>query len=273
MSPLYAARRRRDLLIRALCFAAAGLGLLWLGLILWSLFANGVAGLSLDIFTKSTPPPGSSGGGLANAIFGSLAMTILGVAIGAPLGMMAGAYLAEYGRYEKLSDVVRFINDILLSAPSIIVGLFIYIAVVQTTGGFSGYAGALALAVIVTPVVVRTTEDMLLLVPNQLREAASALGLPRSLVIRRVAFRAARAGVITGVLLATALKLKNDTVLFAGQARAFFASQDQARSVAAQPVAFTSAVATLIELADGRLLALGEAGATVFTLPTPPARP
>jgi phosphate transport system permease protein len=204
MSPLYAARRRRDLLIRVLCFAAAALGLLWLGLILFSLFSNGLAGLSLDVFTKTTPPPGATDGGLANAIFGSVAMTTLGVAIGAPIGMLAGAYLAEYGRYEKLSDVVRFINDILLSAPSIIVGLFIYIAVVRTTGGFSGYAGALALAVIVIPVVLRTTEDMLLLVPDQLREAASALGLPRSLVIRRIAFRAARAGVITGVLLATA---------------------------------------------------------------------
>ena len=242
MSPLYAARRRRDLLIRALCFAAAGLGLLWLGLILWSLFANGVAGLSLDIFTKSTPPPGSSAGGLANAIFGSLAMTILGVAIGAPLGMMAGAYLAEYGRYEKLSDVVRFINDILLSAPSIIVGLFIYIAVVQTTGGFSGYAGALALAVIVTPVVVRTTEDMLLLVPNQLREAASALGLPRSLVIRRVAFRAARAGVITGVLLATA-RVAGETapLLFTALSNQFW-SVDMGAAMANLPVTINNFV-------------------------------
>ena len=204
MNALYASRRRRDFSIRVLCYAATALGLIWLALILFSLFSNGVAGLSWDVFTKMTPPPGTTDGGLANAIFGSIAMTSLGVAIGAPLGMLAGVYLAEYGRYEKLSDVVRFINDILLSAPSIIIGLFVYMAVVKPTGGFSGYAGALALAVIVVPVVVRTTEDMLLLVPNTLREAASALGLPRSLVIKRIALRAARAGVITGVLLATA---------------------------------------------------------------------
>jgi phosphate transport system permease protein len=131
-------------------------------------------------------------------------MTFLGVAIGAPIGMLAGTFLAEYGRHERLTTVIRFINDILLSAPSIIIGLFVYVAVVLPMGGFSGLAGALALAVIVIPVVVRTTEDMLLLVPNPLREAASALGMPRSLVIKRVAYRAARAGLITGVLLATA---------------------------------------------------------------------
>ena len=242
MNPLYATRRRRDVLVRALCVAAAALGLLWLGLILWSLFANGLAGLGLDVFTKTTPPPGATDGGLANAIVGSLAMTILGVSIGAPLGMLAGAYLAEYGRYEKLSDVVRFINDILLSAPSIIVGLFIYIAVVQTTGGFSGYAGALALAVIVIPVVVRTTEDMLLLVPNQLREAASALGLPRSLVIRRIAFRAARAGVITGVLLATA-RVAGETapLLFTALSNQFW-SLDMGAAMANLPVTINNFV-------------------------------
>ncbi|MFZ9500187.1 MAG: phosphate ABC transporter permease PstA [Beijerinckiaceae bacterium] len=242
MSPLYAARRRRDLLIRVLCFAAAALGLLWLGLILFSLFSNGLAGLSLDVFTKTTPPPGATDGGLANAIFGSVAMTTLGVAIGAPIGMLAGAYLAEYGRYEKLSDVVRFINDILLSAPSIIVGLFIYIAVVRTTGGFSGYAGALALAVIVIPVVLRTTEDMLLLVPDQLREAASALGLPRSLVIRRIAFRAARAGVITGVLLATA-RVAGETapLLFTALSNQFW-SVDMGAAMANLPVTINNFV-------------------------------
>ncbi len=242
MSPLYAARRRRDLLIRVLCFAAAALGLLWLGLILFSLFSNGLAGLSLDVFTKTTPPPGATDGGLANAIFGSVAMTTLGVAIGAPIGMLAGAYLAEYGRYEKLSDVVRFINDILLSAPSIIVGLVIYIAVVRTTGGFSGYAGALALAVIVIPVVLRTTEDMLLLVPDQLREAASALGLPRSLVIRRIAFRAARAGVITGVLLATA-RVAGETapLLFTALSNQFW-SVDMGAAMANLPVTINNFV-------------------------------
>ena len=204
MSAIYSARRRKDVVIRALCYGAAAFSLSFLGLILFTLFWNGFAGLNLSVFTQMTPPPGSNTGGLANALMGSLIITALGVAIGAPLGMLAGTYLAEYGRHEKLTTVIRFINDILLSAPSIIIGLFVYVAVVLPMGGFSGLAGALALAVIVIPVVVRTTEDMLLLVPNPLREAAAALGMPRSLVIKRVAYRAARAGLITGVLLATA---------------------------------------------------------------------
>lgn len=204
MSALYSARARKDKVIRFLCFAAAVFGLTWLGLILFTLFSNGLAGLSLDVFTQMTPPPGSKTGGLANAIMGSVMMTVIGVGIGTPIGLLAGTYLAEYGRHEKLSFYVRFINDILLSAPSIVIGLFVYGAVVVPMGGFSGFAGSLALAVIVIPVVVRTTEDMLLLVPNQLREAASALGLPRSLVIRRIAYKAARTGIITGILLATA---------------------------------------------------------------------
>jgi phosphate transport system permease protein len=204
MNSIYARRRRSDFVIRVLCYASAAFGLTWLGLILFTLLWNGLGGLSLAVFTETTPPPGSNSGGLANAIVGSLIMTVVGVAIGAPLGMLAGVYLAEYGRYEKLTSVVRFINDILLSAPSIIIGLFVYGAVVIPMGSFSGLAGSLALAVIVIPVVLRTTEDMLLLVPSQLREAASALGMPRSLVIKRIAFRAARTGLITGVLLATA---------------------------------------------------------------------
>lgn len=204
MNSIYARRRRRNVIIRVLCYAAAAFGLTWLGLILFTLFWNGLAGLNLSVFTQMTPPPGSKTGGLANAIAGSAIMTFLGVAIGAPIGMLAGTFLAEYGRHERLTTVIRFINDILLSAPSIIIGLFVYVAIVLPMGGFSGLAGALALAVIVIPVVVRTTEDMLLLVPNPLREAASALGMPRSLVIKRVAYRAARAGLITGVLLATA---------------------------------------------------------------------
>jgi len=242
MNALYASRRRRDFSIRVLCYAATALGLIWLALILFSLFSNGVAGLSWDVFTKMTPPPGTTDGGLANAIFGSVAMTSLGVAIGAPLGMLAGVYLAEYGRYEKLSDVVRFINDILLSAPSIIIGLFVYMAVVKPTGGFSGYAGALALAVIVVPVVVRTTEDMLLLVPNTLREAASALGLPRSLLIKRIALRAARAGVITGVLLATA-RLAGETapLLFTSLSNQFW-SVNMGKAMANLPVTINAFV-------------------------------
>src|SRR3954453_8944730 len=199
----YAARRRRNAIAMGLSVAAAVFGLGWLVLILAVLFWQGVSGLSLAVFTEMTPPPGGAGG-LLNAIAGSLMMTVLAVLIGTPLGILAGTYMAEYGRYTKLTLVVRFINDILLSAPSIVVGLFVYEAMVARMGHFSGWAGAVSLAVIVVPVVVRTTEDMLLLVPDQLREAASALGMPRSLVIRRVAYRAARAGMITGVLLAVA---------------------------------------------------------------------
>ena len=186
-----------------LSFAATAFGLGWLVLVLGVLLWNGFSGLSLAVFTEMTPPPGSAGG-LLNAIVGSLIMTILAVLIGTPIGMLAGTYMAEYGRHDKLTSVVRFINDILLSAPSIVVGLFIYEVVVRPMGHFSGLAGAFALAVIVIPVVVRTTEDMLLLVPNPLREAASALGMPRAYVIRRVCYRAAQAGMITGVLLAIA---------------------------------------------------------------------
>ncbi len=204
MNPIYAARRRSDTIIRILCYSAAGVGLLWLALILFSLLWNGLPGLTPSVFTQMTPPPGADEGGLANAIAGSIILTAIGVAIGAPLGLLAGTWLAEYGRHDRLATVIRFINDILLSAPSIIIGLFIYGLIVVPMGGFSGLAGALALAVIVIPVVVRTTENMLLLVPNTLREAASALGMPRSLVIRRVAYKAARAGIVTGVLLATA---------------------------------------------------------------------
>jgi phosphate transport system permease protein len=186
-----------------LSVVAAAIGLTGLFMILVVLLWQGVSGLSLSVFTQMTPPPGSAGG-LLNAIVGSLIMTVIGVAIGAPLGMLAGTYLAEYGRYSKLSIVVRFINDILLSAPSIVIGLFVYEIVVVPMGHFSAIAGAIALAVLVVPIVVRTTENMLNLVPNTLREAGAALGMPRSLVIRRIAYRAVSAGLLTGVLLAVA---------------------------------------------------------------------
>ena len=203
MDRVYAARRRRNGIMMGLSLGATLLGLGWLVAILAVLLWEGFSGLSLAVFTEMTPPPGSAGG-LLNPIVGSLILTILAVVIGTPIGMLAGTYMAEYGKYAKLSMVVRFINDILLSAPSIVVGLFIYEVMVAPMGHFSGLAGAVALAVIVIPVVVRTTEDMLILVPNQLREAAAALGTPRAVVIALVCYRAAKAGLITGVLLATA---------------------------------------------------------------------
>jgi phosphate transport system permease protein len=204
LSRFYGSRRRGNLTAMALCTGATLIGLVFLALILFTVIYNGFSGLDLAIFTEMTPPPGKEGGGLANAIVGSLIMTISGTLIGAPIGILAGTFLAEYGRYSRIAPVVRFINDILLSAPSIIIGLFIYGALVLPFGGFSAIVGSFALAVIVIPVVVRTTEDMLLLVPNQLREAASAMGMPRAHVIFSVSYRAARAGLITGVLLAVA---------------------------------------------------------------------
>ncbi|BEV45405.1 phosphate ABC transporter permease PstA [Afipia carboxidovorans] len=242
VNPIYASRRRRDFIIRVLCFGAAAFGVSWLAMILFTLIYNGLAGMSWQLFTQNTPPPGASEGGLLNAIVGSIMMTVIGVGVGAPIGMFAGTYLAEYGKHDRLTPVIRFINDILLSAPSIIIGLFIYGAVVVPMGGFSALAGSLALAVIVIPVVVRTTEDMLLLVPNSLREAASALGLPRSLVIKRIAYRAARAGLITGILLATA-RVAGETapLLFTALSNQFF-SVDLTHTVANLPVTINNFV-------------------------------
>jgi phosphate transport system permease protein len=200
---MYSHRLNKNRLWLGLSMGAAGFGLMWLVLILGTLVWNGVSGLSVSVFTQMTPPPGSNGG-LLNPIVGSLIMTVLAVLIGTPIGILAGTYMAEYGRYAKLTFIVRFINDILLSAPSIIIGLFIYEILVVPMGHFSGFAGAVALAVIVIPVVVRTTEDMLLLVPNSMRDAAAALGAPRWFLISRVIYRAARAGIITGVLLSVA---------------------------------------------------------------------
>ena len=200
---IYNGRKRNNGFFLFLSTFAAVFGLIWLALILYSLFYNGFSGLSLKVFTEMTPPPGQDGG-LANAIFGSVVMSLIAVAAGTPIGVMAGTYLAEYGRYSWLSEAVRFINDILLSAPSILIGLFIYVIIVATTHTFSGWAGAAALTVIVIPVVVRTTENMLLLVPNGLREAATAMGAARATVIKAVTWRAARAGMLTGVLLAIA---------------------------------------------------------------------
>ncbi|MCC3245603.1 phosphate ABC transporter permease PstA [Methylocystis sp. WRRC1] len=232
---LYAARRRRNSIATGLAWGAALFGLAWLFLILAALLYEGLRGLSPAVFTQMTPPPGSQGG-LLNAIAGSLVMTVIGVAIGAPLGLLAGTYMAEYGRHTKLVTVVRFINDILLSAPSIVIGLFVYTILVAPIGHFSGISGAVALAILVVPVVLRTTEDMLLLVPGSMREAAAALGAPRALIISRVAYRAAKAGLVTGVLLAVA-RVSGETapLLFTALNNQFWSS-DLAAPMASLPV-------------------------------------
>ena len=232
---LYVRRRARNTVARGLAFAATGFGLGWLVLILGVLIYEGIGGLSLSVFLENTPPPGSAGG-LLNAIVGSILMTILAIFIGTPIGILAGTYLAEYGRHDKLSSVVRFINHILLSAPSIVIGLFVYEIMVFPMGHFSGFAGAVSLALIVIPVVVRTTEDMLTLVDNPLREAAFALGLPRAYVIRHVCYRAARAGMLTGVLLSVA-RISGETapLLFTALNNQFF-SLDMNAPVPSLPV-------------------------------------
>jgi phosphate transport system permease protein len=201
MAGLYPARRRRNVVWKFLCFGATLFGLLWLGLILGTLIINGAQGLSLDVFTRMTAPPGVQGG-LLNSIVGSFIVTGMGLLICAPVGVLAGTYLAEYGGGSRLEYVLRFVNDILLSAPSIVVGLFVYELLVVPFGGFSAAAGAVALALVAVPIVVRTTEDMLRLVPSTLREASRALGMPQSLVIRKVAYRAVSSGLVTGILLA-----------------------------------------------------------------------
>jgi phosphate transport system permease protein len=232
---LYDTRRLRNKVAMSLSLGATIFGLAWLVLILVVLLWEGFSGLSLRVFTEMTPPPGAAGG-LLNPIMGSLVMTALAVIIGTPLGILAGTYMAEYGRYDKLTMVVRFINDILLSAPSIVIGLFVYEIMVAQMGHFSGWAGAVALAVIVVPVVVRTTEDMLILVPDTLREAAASIGLPRSLMIKKVAYRAARAGMITGVLLAVA-RISGETapLLFTALNNQFW-STDMNAPVSSLPV-------------------------------------
>ncbi len=196
-------RQRRDLLMAVVSYAMTGIVLFILGAILWALLWNGISAIEPAMFTESTPAPGN-GGGLANAIIGSLVMTVIAILIATPIGIMAGTYLAEYGREGRVASSVRFINDVLLSAPSIIVGLFIYGVVVTTMGHFSGWAGAAALAVIALPIVVRTTEDMLTLIPDSLREAGAAIGAPRWMVITQISYRAAFSGMLTGVLLAVA---------------------------------------------------------------------
>lgn len=219
------ARKRINVIALTLALAAMAFGLIWLIWILFETVRLGLGGLSLQVFTEMTPPPQAEVGGLANAIFGSLMMVGLATALGTPVGVMAGIYLAEYGQKTWLGSTTRFINDILLSAPSIVIGLFIYAAVVAPMRGFSGFAGILALALIVIPVVIRTTENMLMLIPNALREAAYALGTPKWKVISSVTLKAARAGVLTGILLALA-RIAGETapLLFTALSNQFWTS-------------------------------------------------
>ena len=258
----YARRRRANVTAMTLCILATTIGILWLFLILFSLLLNGLPHLSFEVFSEMTPPPGETGGGLLNSIFGTVLMTALGVGIGAPIGILAGTYLAEYGRYSKTTPTIRFINDILLSAPSIIIGLFIYGIVVVPMRNFSALAGALALAVIVIPVVVRTTEDMLLLVPNTLREAASAMGMPRAHVVWHVAYRAARTGILTGVLLGVA-RIAGETapLLFTAFSNNFW-SASLLKPIASLPTTINS----FINTPDANMKQLAWTGALIVTL-------
>ena len=225
MTSLYSRRLFINRFNLVMSLVTMAFGLLFLAWILWTLFQAGFHALSPDLFTKMTPPPGSSGG-LLNAIAGSVLMATMGTLIGTPVGILAGIYLAEYGRRGWLAPVTRFINDILLSAPSIVIGLFIYAAVVARLHSFSGFAGVLALTLIVIPVVIRTTENMLALIPNALREAAYALGTPKWKVIMLITLKAARAGVITGVLLALA-RIAGETapLLFTALSNQFWTSK------------------------------------------------
>ncbi|MGN6231068.1 MAG: phosphate ABC transporter permease PstA [Trinickia sp.] len=229
-------RRRVNAIALALSLAAMAFGLLWLVWILYTTLSLGVGGLSLTLFTQSTPPPNTDGGGLANAIVGSLILVGAATVLGTPIGVLAGVYLAEYGGKGVLAGVTRFINDILLSAPSIVVGLFVYAIVVAEMGHFSGWAGVVSLALLQIPIVIRTTENMLKLVPNALREAAFALGVPKWKMVLSITLKASMAGVVTGVLLAIA-RIAGETapLLFTALSNQFF-SVDMNQPMANLPV-------------------------------------
>jgi len=221
--PLHRRRKLVNVIALTLSLAAMAFGLVWLVWILWDTLWLGVKGLNATVFMLDTPPPNADVGGLRNAIVGSLVMVFAATAVGTPIGILAGIYLAEYGQRNWLGSVTRFINDILLSAPSIVIGLFVYTVIVAQTRTFSAYAGVVALALIVIPVVIRTTENMLALIPNALREATFALGAPKWVMIQRVTLKAARAGVVTGVLLALA-RIAGETapLLFTALSNQFF---------------------------------------------------
>ncbi len=231
----FASRKRVNRIALCLSFVAMLFGVFWLVWILWETLRLGLGGLSVTLFTEMTPPPNEVGG-LSNAIYGSLTMVALATFVGTPIGIMAGIYLSEYDTHGPLAHITRFVNDILLSAPSIVIGLFIYTVMVIRFKSFSGYAGGLALALIVVPVVIRTTENMLLLVPSGLREAAYALGTPKWKVILYITLRAARAGVITGILLAVA-RIAGETapLLFTALNNQFW-NADLSKPMASLPV-------------------------------------
>jgi phosphate transport system permease protein len=232
----HAKRKRVNAIALTLSLAAMAFGLFWLIWILIETVRLGIGGISLSLFTEMTPPPQAETGGLANAIFGSVTMVSLATLIGTPIGILAGIYLAEYGQKTWLGSITRFINDILLAAPSIVIGLFIYSVVVARLKSFSGWAGVLALALIVIPVVIRTTENMLVLIPNALREAAYALGTPKWKVVMTVTLKSARAGVLTGILLALA-RIAGETapLLFTALSNQFWTS-DLSAPMASLPV-------------------------------------
>ncbi|GGY14484.1 phosphate transport system permease protein PstA [Paludibacterium paludis] len=258
---IYRRRRMVNAFNMGASMTAMAFGLFWLFWILFTLIQYGLNGFSLAVFTQSTPPPGSAGG-LANAIVGSLLMTAGGTFIGTPIGILAGVYLAEFGQRGWLAPATRFINDILLSAPSIVVGLFIYEVYVTTVQHFSGWAGSFALALLVIPVVVRTTENMLRLVPNSLREAAAALGAPQWRIVMSVTLRAAKAGVLTGVLLAVA-RISGETapLLFTALNNQFFSTNMNAPMANLPYVIFQFAMSPYEDWHH-----LAWAGATLITL-------
>ncbi|MDR5834423.1 phosphate ABC transporter permease PstA [Caballeronia sp. LZ034LL] len=233
---LQSRRRGTNAVALTLSLAAMAFGLIWLVWILYTTLKLGIGGLSIDLFTQSTPPPNTDGGGLANAIVGSILLVVIATFVGTPLGILAGVYLAEYGQKGWLASVTRFINDILLSAPSIVVGLFVYAIVVAKMGRFSGWAGVIALALLQIPIVIRTTENMLKLVPNALREAAFALGTPKWKMVMSITLKASVGGIVTGVLLAVA-RITGETapLLFTALSNQFF-SMDLNQPIANLPV-------------------------------------
>ena len=258
---IYARRRFANKVVMSLSVVATAFGLMWLVLVLWTLLVEGFSALSPALFSQMTPPPGSSGG-LLNPMFGSLVMTVIATLVGTPTGILAGTFLAEYGRGGRFGEVVHFLNDILLSAPSIIVGLFVYEIVVVPMGHFSAWAGSIALAIIVIPVVVRTTEDMLNLVPTALREAATALGAPKWKVIVLVSYRAAIQGMLTGVMLAVA-RIAGETapLLFTALNNQFWSTDLNAPMANLPVVIFQFAMSPY---ADWQVLAWG--GALLITI-------